>query len=63
MNSICLVGGSGFIGSRLVNRLRSLERREIIIIDKVPCLKHPDLAVLGDVRDLVPKNLGYSKLE
>lgn len=50
MNSICVVGGSGFIGSRLVNRLRSLERLDISIIDKAPSIKHPDLAVLGDVR-------------
>jgi len=49
MNEICVVGGSGFIGTRLVNRLLQSKILGVRIIDKVPSLRFPDLVSLGDV--------------
>lgn len=47
---IGVIGGSGFIGSRLVARLRSAGH-EVRIIDKAPSEVFPDLVSLCDVRD------------
>ena len=47
---IALVGGSGFIGTRLTQRLLAAGH-EIHIIDKVCSHFYPDLCVLADVRD------------
>lgn len=47
-----VIGGSGFIGTRLVKRLRVLADTTIQIADKVPSLTFPDLAVPCDVRSL-----------
>lgn len=48
--NIALVGGSGFIGTRLSQRLLAAGH-EIHIIDKVRSHFYPDLCVLADVRD------------
>ena len=50
MQTINVVGGSGFIGSRLVRRLSSREDLIVQITDKVQSKSHPDLVKLGDVR-------------
>lgn len=50
MENICIIGGSGFLGTRLVLRLSFVERFNIKIIDKTPSTAHPELATLGDVR-------------
>ena len=50
MRTIDIIGGSGFIGTRLVNRLNGQHRFNLTIFDKAPSKSFPDLAVLGDVR-------------
>ncbi len=47
----CIVGGSGFIGTRLSKRLNSACQR-FNIIDKDPSQTFPDLVYLADVRDI-----------
>ncbi|WP_108507845.1 NAD-dependent epimerase/dehydratase family protein [Polynucleobacter acidiphobus] len=50
MQTISVIGGSGFIGTRLVRRLKNNEQLNIEIIDKVQSKAYPDLNKLGDVR-------------
>jgi len=50
MLKVCVIGGSGFIGTRLVRRLRSKEQLSVNIIDKVLSKTHSDLVTLSDVR-------------
>ena len=45
-----VIGGSGFIGSRLVNRLIISGRVDLKIIDKIASKNFPDMAIAGDVR-------------
>lgn len=52
MQTINVIGGSGFIGTRLVRRLRSKEQLAVQITDKVPSKVHPDVVTLGDVRSV-----------
>lgn len=52
MQSIDIIGGSGFIGTRLVNRLRAKENFSIQIIDKAPSKTHPNLVLSTDVRSV-----------
>ncbi len=52
MQTINVIGGSGFIGTRLVRRLRSKEQLSVQITDKASSKAHPDLVTLGDVRSL-----------
>ncbi len=49
--SIVLIGGSGFIGTCLANRLSS-DSEDYSIIDKVHSRKYPEKSVLADVRDI-----------
>jgi nucleoside-diphosphate-sugar epimerase len=49
-HDILIVGGSGFIGNRLTNRLLAAGHR-VRIYDKLPSTKHPELSIIGDVRD------------
>jgi nucleoside-diphosphate-sugar epimerase len=51
MQNVNIIGGSGFIGTRLVQIL--LSRKSIVrIIDKVASKDHSDLVSLGDVRSI-----------
>lgn len=50
MKKIDIIGGSGFIGTRTVNRLLTDENMKIKIIDKVPSRTFPDLVSQCDVR-------------
>ncbi|MBU3599648.1 NAD-dependent epimerase/dehydratase family protein [Polynucleobacter sp. 30F-ANTBAC] len=50
MQAINVIGGSGFIGTRLVRRLKSKEKVIVQITDKVPSKANPDIVTLGDVR-------------
>jgi nucleoside-diphosphate-sugar epimerase len=52
MQNINVIGGSGFIGTRLVHRLKSKEQLSVQITDKEPSKAYPDLLVLGDVRSV-----------
>lgn len=52
MQSIDIIGGSGFIGSRLALRLLPNKDLSINIIDKVPSNVCPNIMKLGDVRSV-----------
>mgnify|MGYP000058138676 CR=1 FL=1 len=52
MNTIDIVGGSGFIGTRLVQRLTSNDTAKLNIIDKAPSSEYPDLVKHADVRSV-----------
>lgn len=49
---VSIIGGSGFIGTRLCHRLNQFDDFKCSIIDKVPSLSFPNLVKLGDVRSL-----------
>ncbi len=49
--NILITGGSGFIGTRLVDDLLK-ENHTVKIYDKVESKKYPELTTVGDVRDL-----------
>ncbi len=48
--NITVLGGSGFIGTRLVSQLCAAGHR-VRIFDKAVSAVHPDLVTIGDVRD------------
>jgi nucleoside-diphosphate-sugar epimerase len=50
VTSIDVIGGSGFIGSRLVARLLAEGRYDVKIIDKAPSQAFGDLLTVADVR-------------
>jgi nucleoside-diphosphate-sugar epimerase len=50
MLNVSIIGGSGFIGTRFVSRLRENNKLHCKIIDKVKSVAFPDLAILADVR-------------
>lgn len=52
MVKVCIIGGSGFIGTRLVARLGLNKSNFIKIIDKAPSDAFNHLAEMGDVRSL-----------
>ncbi len=50
MSTVLILGGSGFIGTRLVRRLNADGKFVTKIFDKAPSLEYPDLVISGDVR-------------
>jgi nucleoside-diphosphate-sugar epimerase len=52
MKNINVIGGSGFIGTRLVSRLKNKKQLSIQITDKTPSYTHSDLVKIADVRFL-----------
>jgi nucleoside-diphosphate-sugar epimerase len=52
MKNVNVIGGSGFIGTRLMRRLRDKGGAESMIIDKAPSRAFPDLVTFCDVRSL-----------
>lgn len=48
--NILITGGSGFIGTRLIDELLK-KHSNIKIFDKVQSTKYPELSIIGDVRD------------
>lgn len=47
--NICIIGGSGFVGTRLTELLK--EQHEVTILDKRESVFYPELTAIGDVRD------------
>ncbi len=47
---VIVTGGSGFIGTRLVDELL-MQNHEVIIYDKVVSSKYPSITIIGDVRN------------
>lgn len=52
MISISIIGGSGFIGSRLARRLTSHATNKVQIFDKAPSQPFPQLCSICDIRDV-----------
>jgi nucleoside-diphosphate-sugar epimerase len=54
MNSrlTAIIGGSGFIGTRLCRRLGRTKSADFFIVDKVTSAKYPDKTVIADVRSV-----------
>jgi nucleoside-diphosphate-sugar epimerase len=51
MKKVCLIGGSGFVGTRLINRLKNRPWQfDILNLDKNASEQFPDLTRLADVR-------------
>jgi nucleoside-diphosphate-sugar epimerase len=48
---VLITGGSGFIGSRLLDELL-LAGRGTRVLDKVPCRHHPEATMVGDIRHI-----------
>lgn len=58
---IDVIGGSGFIGTQFVKRLKSNPVFNVKIIDKVPSKSYPDLVSLADIRSLEQLDRSLSK--
>ncbi len=52
MNTVCILGGSGFIGTRLAYRLTRQTQFVTKIFDKVSSRSFPGLTITGDVRSV-----------
>ena len=52
MQNVNIIGGSGFIGTRLIRLLRGKDSLDIKIVDKVPSKAFPDLVTVGDIRSV-----------
>jgi nucleoside-diphosphate-sugar epimerase len=50
--TVCVIGGSGFIGTRLCRRLANQEQAGFAIVDKAPSKAFPEQVRIGDVRSL-----------
>lgn len=61
INRVLVIGGSGFIGTRLVRRLVNNEQLDINIFDKVDSKTFANLTILGDVRSLSQLNASISQ--
>lgn len=49
---VTVIGGSGFIGTRLIHRLVADETLKVTLIDKSPSKAYPELFACADVRSL-----------
>lgn len=52
MKIINVIGGSGFIGTRLIGRLNIKQQFVVQITDKAPSKVNPDIVTIGDVRSI-----------
>lgn len=50
MSDVCVIGGSGFIGSRLIRRLSQINFLEVLNIDKDGSEVFPQQTIIADVR-------------
>ena len=51
MNKITLIGGSGFVGTRLIELLKQQGAHTLLNIDKNQSRFHPEITTIADVRD------------
>lgn len=49
---IGIIGGSGFVGTRLISLLKEQDGIELLNIDKQPSLLHPEITKIADVLDV-----------
>lgn len=49
MANICIIGGSGFLGSRLISQLKN--KHLVLNVDIAASQQHPECTVFGDVRE------------
>lgn len=56
---VCVIGGSGFVGTRLVKRLLDA-KYEVVIADKIPSKTYPELWKRIDVRNCPTENKEYA---
>ena len=49
VKNVCILGGSGFVGTRLVSVLKSANK--VVNLDKNPSNVHPDCTEIADVRE------------
>jgi nucleoside-diphosphate-sugar epimerase len=54
---VAVIGGAGFIGTRLSHRLQRAGRAPFVIVDKVASRYYPELSKVADVRDLATLRL------
>jgi len=59
--NIALIGGSGFVGTRLTKRLVA-SGHTVRILDKNDSLTYPELRVHADVRDIKSLIFHFSKV-
>ena len=48
---IAIIGGSGFVGTKLIDLLKLLNGVDVVNIDKQPSDRHDDITFIGDVRN------------
>jgi nucleoside-diphosphate-sugar epimerase len=51
MYKICLIGASGFVGTRLIEQLKQQDNFSILNIDKNNSHFYPEITVIADIRD------------
>jgi GlcNAc-P-P-Und epimerase len=61
MQNVSVIGGSGFIGTRLVQRLRRNRKMDVKIFDKVRSLAFHELSVLADVTSVAQLRQAIAK--
>jgi nucleoside-diphosphate-sugar epimerase len=49
--NVQIIGGSGFIGTNLIDKLKGKDEYKVSNIDKASSEAHPDITVSGDVRE------------
>ena len=49
MSGFCIIGGSGFVGTRLISQLKNAH--DLVNVDIAPSAAHPECTVSGDVRE------------
>lgn len=49
---VLVIGGSGFIGTRLIELLLNDNKNDVLNFDKENSVNFPEITILGDVRDL-----------
>ena len=49
---IAIIGGSGFVGSRLISLLQAIPDSKLLNIDKQPSKLYPDITEIADVLDV-----------